>query len=213
MWMAWADPMLTSVRENCPVEPDGGAEDGDHEDDQEQEDKWRMLSVYAFPGDYHRIFLSLEQGCFPPNLDKDIHHEVVAGAGGRPMNYPICCLSHWIAPFVTYPMSEYNFCVWLNSICFGWFSWWTVVSPETLTCAPWESRRPLRKLIFIRLYLLLQNRGWVLLPVCRRTKIWRKKTLKNIPIGRIGGGFGDGTWGRFMAIETKERWLELHQLN
>ena len=70
MWMALTHPLLTSVRASCPVEPDGGAEGGNHEDDQKQEDerhpvcddhKWRMRSVYALPGDYHSYHLILQR--------------------------------------------------------------------------------------------------------------------------------------------------------
>ena len=61
MWMVWTHPLLTSIRADCPVEPDGGAEGGDQEDDEQQEDerrpvcdnhKGRIRSVNALPRDY-----------------------------------------------------------------------------------------------------------------------------------------------------------------
>ena len=67
MWMARTLSLLTSIRADCPVEPDGRAEGGDQEDDQQQEDerrpvrkdhKGRIRSVNALPGDTIHIILN-----------------------------------------------------------------------------------------------------------------------------------------------------------
>ena len=67
MWMGRTHPLLTSVRASWME--DGGAEGGDHEDDEQQEDerhpvrddhKGRIRSVYALPGDYHSYHLKLQ---------------------------------------------------------------------------------------------------------------------------------------------------------